>query len=183
VRANRLAERFAALSGHAAESMGRSAGWRFLDLGRRLERGLGMCRLLKEFDTPEATADNYAVLVDIAGSGITYRQRYPAGLAAPAVRDLLALDPSNPRSLAFQIEAIAEHLASLPRLSDDGLAEPQQIEATALVAELTVQRARTLDAHVLQGIENRLLTLNDMIVQRFFLRGGVPLRAAGMTLA
>jgi uncharacterized circularly permuted ATP-grasp superfamily protein/uncharacterized alpha-E superfamily protein len=183
VRANALAERFAALSGHAAESMGRTAGWRFLDLGRRLERALGMCRLLKAFDDAESTADDHAVLIDIAGSGISYRQRYPLGLAAPAVRDLLALDASNPRSLAFQVEAMAAHLAALPRLADDGLAEPQQVEANAIAALLAAQSAATLDADVLQGIENRLLSLNDAIARRFFLRGGTPLRAAGLTLA
>ncbi len=182
-RANALAETLSALAGHAAESMGRSAAWRFLDLGRRLERAVGMCRLLKAFETPDTTADDLAVLIDIAGSGISYRQRYPSGLAAHAVRDLLALDTTNPRSLAFQVELIAEHLASLPRLSDDGLAEPQQVEATALVAELAVQRAERLDAHALQGIENRLLALSDAIGQRFFLRGGEPLRASGLTLA
>ncbi len=182
-RADVLAERFAALAGHSAESMGRTAGWRFLDLGRRLERAVGIGRLLKMFDTPDATADEYAVLVDLAGSAISYRQRYPTGLAARAVRDLLALDTSNPRSLAFQVEAMAAHLAALPRLSDDGVAEAQQIAATGLVAALATQTADTLDSHALQGIENRLFSLSDTLGQRFFLRGGEPLRAPGLTLA
>ncbi|MEP6785123.1 MAG: circularly permuted type 2 ATP-grasp protein [Sphingomonadales bacterium] len=182
-RAAALAERLAALAGLSAESMGRTASWRFLDLGRRLERAVGVCRLLKCFDVPDATADDLALLLDLSSSAISYRQRYPGNLSARAARDLIALDASNPRSLAFQVEAIGAHLAALPRLSDDGMAEAQQVEATALAATLATFRAENLDTHAVQGIENRLLTLNDTIARRFFLRGGEPLRAPGMTLA
>lgn len=182
-RAAALAERLAALAGLSAESMGRTASWRFLDLGRRLERAVGVCRLLKTFDVPDATADDLALLLDLSSSAISYRQRYPSNLSARAARDLIALDASNPRSLAFQVQAIGEHLAALPRLSDDGMAEAQEIEAMALSATLATFRAENLDAHAVQGIENRLLGLNDLIARRFFLRGGEPLRAPGMTLA
>lgn len=182
-RAAALAERLAALAGLSAESMGRTASWRFLDLGRRLERAVSVCRLLKTFDIPDATADDLALLLDLSSSAISYRQRYPSNLSARAARDLVALDASNPRSLAFQVQAIGEHLTALPRLSDDGMAEAQEIEATALSATLATFRADNLDAHAVQGIENRLLGLNDSIARRFFLRGGEPLRAPGMTLA
>ncbi|MES2291440.1 MAG: circularly permuted type 2 ATP-grasp protein [Pseudomonadota bacterium] len=182
-RAAALAERLAALAGLSAESMGRTASWRFLDLGRRLERAVSVCRLLKTFDVPDATVDDLSLLLDLSSSAISYRQRYPSNLSARAARDLIALDASNPRSLAFQVQAISEHLAALPRLSDDGMAEAQEVEATALSATLATFRAEGLDAHAIQGIENRLLGLNDTIARRFFLRGGEPLRAPGMTLA
>ena len=178
-----LSERLAALAGIAAESMGRTAGWRFLDLGRRVERGVGVCRLLKAFDVPDATADDLALILDLSSSAISYRQRYPGGLSPRAVRDLVALDETNPRSLAFQVEAICSHLAALPRLADDGMAEPQQLQATALVAQLSALTAAALDAQAVQGIENRIYTLSDTIARRFFLRGGTPLRASGLTLA
>lgn len=182
-RAAALSERLAALAGLSAESMGRTASWRFLDLGRRLERAVSVCRLLKTFDVPDATADDLALLLDLSSSAISYRQRYPGNLSARAARDLIALDASNPRSLAFQVQAIGDHLAALPRLSDDGMAEAQEIEAMALAATLATFRADNLDTHAVQGIENRLLNLNDLIARRFFLRGGEPLRAPGMTLA
>ncbi len=182
-RASALAERLAALAGLSAENMGRTASWRFLDLGRRLERAIGVCRLVKVFGVGEPSADDLFLLLDLSNSAISYRQRYPGGLAANAVRDLVALDGSNPRSLAFQVEAIGAHLAALPRLADDGMAEPQQIEATALLANLATFAAAALDGHAVQGIENRLMGLSDAIGRRFFLRGGEPLRAAGLTLA
>ncbi len=182
-RAAALAERLAALAGLSAENMGRTTSWRFLDLGRRLERAIGVCRLLKAFGVEGASADDLFLLLDLSNSAISYRQRYPGGLAALAVRDLVALDGSNPRSLAFQVDAIAAHLAALPRLADDGMAEPQQIEANALAATLANLAAGALDAHQVQIIENRLFSLSDALGRRFFLRGGEPLRAAGLTLA
>jgi uncharacterized circularly permuted ATP-grasp superfamily protein/uncharacterized alpha-E superfamily protein len=179
-RATLLHERLAALAGLSAETMGRTAGWRFLDMGRRIERAISVCRILRTLGSDAASADDLAALLELTHSAITYRQRYPTGLAAVAVRDLVALDPGNPRSLAFQVERLAGHLAALPRLSDDGIAELQQQLANALMADLATVSAVTLDDHRVQGIENRLLSLSDAVAHRFFLRGAAPLRASGM---
>lgn len=183
MRVTATAERLAALAGLAAENIGRTASWRFLDLGRRIERAISVCRLLKSLGVNDATGDDLALLLDLSSSTISYRQRYPTGLAALAVRDLVALDVGNPRSLAFQVDAMVTHLASLPRLADDGMAEPQQIEATALGAVLSILAAGELDTACVQSLENRLLALSDAIARRFFLRGGEVLRASGLTLA
>jgi len=182
-RATQLHERLAALAGLSAEAMGRSAGWRFLDLGRRIERSITVCRLLRALGADQGPADDLAALLELSHSAIGYRQRYPTGLAANAVRDLIALDAGNPRSLAFQAEVIARHLAALPRLSDDGMAEAHEQLANALVAELATWSAARLDDHAVQGLENRLLALSDAVAQRFFLRGAEPLRGSGLILA
>ncbi len=182
-RAAQLHERFAALSGLAAENMGRTAGWAFLDCGRRIERAAGTCRLLRTFGGIEASASDLLLLLELTNAQIGYRQRYPMGVAGPAVRDLVALDPGNPRSIAFQIRAIDVHLGTLPRLSNDGMAEPQQAAAHALSAYVATLTAASLGEHAVQGIENRLFAMSDAIQNRFFLRGGEPLRASGLTLA
>ena len=47
----------AALSGLAQENMTQRAGWRFLELGRRIERALVTCRLVRCFaQRPRSTA-------------------------------------------------------------------------------------------------------------------------------
>src|SRR5262245_36851288 len=46
---------------------------------------------------------------------MTYRRRYRATLQVPPVIDLLAADEGNPRSVVFQLAALAEHVAALPR--------------------------------------------------------------------
>ena len=182
-RAAQLHERLAALAGLSAETMARTAGWRFLDLGKRVERAITLCRLVRVFALDTASASDLAAVLDLTSSAISYRQRYPTGLAPIAVRDLVALDPGNPRSLAFQIEAIAAHLDALPRLADDGMAEPQQALARTLLAELAPLSAASLDTEVMQRLENRLLGISDALSRRFFLHGGEAVRAAGLTLA
>ncbi len=97
--------------------------------------------------------------------------------------DLVALDPGNPRAIAFQIAAIQSHLDALPVLADDGMAEPQQAEAAAIHAVIATTSAQTLTEARLREIEQRLMTLSDLVSRRYFLHGAEPLRAGGLTLA
>ncbi|MET0269579.1 MAG: circularly permuted type 2 ATP-grasp protein, partial [Sphingomonas sp.] len=133
-QASALLERFAGLAGLAAENMGRTSAWRFHDLGRRIERGALVCRQLRALAGDEAGADDLTTLLDLNDSQISYRARYLTGLALAPVRDLIALDPFNPRALAFQVDRLREHLEALPRLRDDGMAEEPQRLAIELAA-------------------------------------------------
>jgi uncharacterized alpha-E superfamily protein len=54
-------------------------------------------------------------MLDIADSGMTYRRRYFTEPQLPPVLDLLLTDNTNTRALAFQLRALAEHVAQLPR--------------------------------------------------------------------
>ena len=182
-RAGSLQRRFLALAGLSAEHMGRTAAWRFLDLGRRIERGAASARIVRLFGQAGASAEDLSTLLDVAESQISYRQRYLTGLARVPVVDLVALDAGNPRSLAFQVERIAEHLHALPVLVDDGMAEPQQALGAQLGAVLATATAATLDPDLLGTVERRLAALSDAIARRYFLQGAEPLRGGGLTLA
>ena len=182
-RATALQERFSALAGLAAENMGRTAGWRFHDLGRRIERAIQVCLQLKSFAANEAGADDLTTLLDLNDSQISYRARYLTGFALAPVRDLIALDPFNPRSLAFQVGRIEEHLEALPSLRDDGMPEGHQRVATDLAALVAMARAEQLGVDAVAAIESRLYALSDGVSRRFFLQGNETIRAAGMTLA
>ena len=182
-RAGALQRRYAAIAGLSAEHMGRTAAWRFHDLGRRVERAGAMARAARAFGMAGASLDDLSTLLDLADSQISYRQRYLTGIARVPVVDLVVLDPGNPRALAFQVETIRDHLACLPVLDDDGMAEPQQNEATALHALVAPQQAATLTADTLNEVERRLARLSEAIAHRYFLQGAEPLRASGLTLA
>ncbi|MCC2980583.1 circularly permuted type 2 ATP-grasp protein [Sphingomonas sp. IC4-52] len=182
-RTGSLQRRYAAIAGLSAEHMSRTAAWRFHDLGRRIERALATVRAARTFGLPGASLDDLSTLLDLANSQISYRQRYLTGLARVPVLDLVALDPGNPRALAFQVERIWEHLCALPVLHDDGMAEEQQAEATELKAMVSVARAATINADLLDTTERRLASLSDAIARRYFLQGAEPLRAGGLTLA
>ncbi len=119
-----------AFAGMEMENMTRSYGWRFLDMGRRMERAQHMVEVLKvtllsgESDEPGVLD----LLLELADSFMTYRSRYLATPQLAPVLDLLLVDDSNPRSIGFQIAAIERHIDNLPRDPDRaGLTKKQRI--------------------------------------------------------
>ncbi len=111
-----LVTALAAFSGLAADSMLHSQSWRFLDMGRRIERALSTAQLLS--DTIVKSGNHPALLeaiLEITESSFPYRRRYLTQFERRAVADLLLTEVSNPRSVAFQLATIAQHLAALPR--------------------------------------------------------------------
>jgi uncharacterized circularly permuted ATP-grasp superfamily protein/uncharacterized alpha-E superfamily protein len=182
-RAGSLQRRYAAIAGLSAEHMVRTDAWRFHDLGRRVERGLSLVRATRLFGLAGSNVDDLSTLLDLADSQISYRQRYLTGIARVPVVDLVALDPGNPRAIAYQTARITERLGELPVLSDDGMAEPQQAGARALDAIMTTATAAMIDADMLGDVERRLIQVSDAIGHRYFLHGAEPLRAHGLTLA
>ncbi|HEV3492830.1 MAG TPA: circularly permuted type 2 ATP-grasp protein [Reyranella sp.] len=109
----------ATLSGLAQENMTRGTGWRFLDLGRRLERAkFVVTGALAPFTQSPIDWDAAMwVALELCDSTITYRTRYLGQLQPAPVLDLVMLDDSNPRSLVFQLRAIDGHLDYLARVS------------------------------------------------------------------
>ncbi|MBX3485381.1 MAG: circularly permuted type 2 ATP-grasp protein [Phenylobacterium sp.] len=161
----------AGLSGLAQENMNRVAGWRFLDMGRRIERGANTCQFVRTLAHDEASIDDLDLLLDLNDSQITYRARYIIGLALNPVRDLVMLDPFNTRSVAFQVEALKEHIAVLPTLQEDGIAEAPSRILLPLAAELETEDASALFADNVQRYEETLFSLANAIADRFFLQG------------
>ena len=109
----------ATLSGLAQENMTRGTGWRFLDLGRRLERGqFVLTGALSTFaQSPIDWDAAMRLALELCDSTITYRTRYLGQLQPAPVLDLVTLDDSNPRALAFQLRAIDVHLDYLAKAS------------------------------------------------------------------
>jgi uncharacterized alpha-E superfamily protein len=175
--AERALHTLAAMSGLISENVNRVAGWNFLDMGRRIERGINTCRFTRQFADRDATAESLDVILDIIDSQITYRSRYLVGVARAPVQDMALLDPFNPRSVAFQVARVAEHLASLPVLQEDGIPEAPQRLTTRLTADLSVTAAEEIDVQKILAFEQRLTSLADAIAARYFLRGVHGLKA------
>jgi uncharacterized circularly permuted ATP-grasp superfamily protein/uncharacterized alpha-E superfamily protein len=164
-------QELASFAGLAQENMNRAAGWRFLEMGRRAERAINTVRFGRQFAYDEATPEDLDVLLTLVDCQITYRSRYlVAPLLAP-VRDLVVLDPFNPRSVAFQVQALNEHIASLPALRESGLIERPQRLAVAVQAMLTTAEAGSLDTKTLFSLEQDLLNLADAIGLHYFPHG------------
>jgi len=164
-------QELASFAGLAQENMNRAAGWRFLEMGRRAERAINTARFARQFAYDEAGDEDLDVLLTLVDCQITYRSRYLVGPALAPVRDLAVLDPYNPRSVAFQVAALNEHIASLPSLKEHGLIERPQRLAVALQAMLTTSEASALDVKALFALEQDLLNLADAIGLHYFPHG------------
>lgn len=101
-------------------------GWRFLDLGRRLERAGQLLFLLRAL-LGHASAQGAVgpggigfgefrlhTCLHLAESLFTYRSNFFGPLNAGGLLAWLLAEPENPRGLRFQAERIGEHLAALP---------------------------------------------------------------------
>ncbi|BAM04665.1 circularly permuted type 2 ATP-grasp protein [Phycisphaera mikurensis] len=125
----------AAFAGHSHESFTHEEGWRFLDLGRRIERAVTTAELMRSMlvrpvwlGGGEATGAGpgpagrasasegllLGALLEVGVSAMTYRSRHRALPRIVPVLELLLLDPKNPRSVVWQLHAIEQHLADLP---------------------------------------------------------------------
>jgi uncharacterized alpha-E superfamily protein len=164
-------QELASFAGLAQENMNRAAGWRFLDIGRRAERAINTARFARQFAYDEAGDEDLDILLTLVDSQITYRSRYLlAPLLAP-VRDLAVLDSYNPRSVAFQVATLNEHIAALPSLKEHGLIERPQRLAVAVQAMLATAEAEKLEVKTLFALEQDLLSLAEAIGLHYFPHG------------
>lgn len=190
---NRLIQFLAAFNGMVMENMTRGYGWRFLDMGRRLERLRLMIQLIQQLAVrgdPEADGA-LELLLELADSTMTYRARYHAAPQLPGVLDLLLSDETNPRSAVFQIVTLGEHMTQLPGVDEEGILTPDQRITTRLGNELRLadpaelgETASRFDARIeldrlARRVDRGVHQLSDHIAERFFSHSS-PKRVSGM---
>jgi uncharacterized circularly permuted ATP-grasp superfamily protein/uncharacterized alpha-E superfamily protein len=116
-----------ALSGMAAESMVQDIGWTMMDIGKRIERSLGLTALLRATLTnvrgPAAEQTVTESMLVACESSVIYRRRTLGKVSVAAVADLVLFDGENPRSLVFQLERIRANLKRLPSSSGSSRSE------------------------------------------------------------
>ena len=178
---NRLLLLTASFYGLARENMTRAQGWRFIDMGQRIERSLYLWSLLDcSLRSPQAY--NPSVLeavLEYADSTLTYRSRYTLVPNIAAVYDLVLLDGMNPRSLLFQLLQLEKHFDRLPKETRGALPSAGQ---RILIS--TVSRVRLLDprelfhaegpwhegetGRVIREVESALPRLSEAIAANYF---------------
>ncbi len=175
-------EVLAAFGGMASENMTRHAGWRFLDMGRRLERALFTCAVAGGALAAPArgTEAGLRVALEMCDSTITYRTRYLSAPQAGPVLDLILTDDTNPRALAFQLVATTAHLDALPRRDERPFSGMEEKLAHGALAALRLQDIEalgnpdTFDATVdrlrslVDDTQRRMLALSDALTRAFF---------------
>ena len=144
---DRILRMTAAVAGNAAEAMTRGTGWHFHDLGRRIERSIYVCRVVRAAPRARQAYDDAALrlVLELCDSAITYRTRYLAELSGFAVLHLVLADQSNPRSLAFNWAAADAHLSALPPTG------PETLDQARTALSSHVQHALALFEQDRQG--------------------------------
>jgi len=158
------------LSGYALDSMTRTTGFRFLSIGRRLERLNFLTRAML-IACDEGRDSGLTWLLELCDSVITYRSRYMAQPEWLPVMDLVIRDESNPRSLLFQAIGVRDYLRKL---------EAEHGNCGAELLEPHIQLVRQLDLdsefnpdsrrlqQVLQDFSDAVLAINASLSNQFF---------------
>jgi len=165
-----LISSFMTLAGFTLDGMTRDHGWRFLSLGRRIERVQFQTDAIGAAMTMDAD-DNPEWLLEVSDSIVTYRSRYMARPEWIAVLDLLVADGSNPRGIVFQTAGLRDYIQ---RLGDslDGMPDTGIEGLHRRMLELDPERDFRPDSPALQEalatLRQSVSDLSDEIGLHFF---------------
>lgn len=163
-----LLRKLAGFSGLVHENMYRFSGWRFLEIGRRLERAIhiaGVLSLLARRDAPDGALD---MMLEIGDSVMTHRRQYTVQSGRRTVVDLLALDPLNPRSVLFQLERLKEEIGLLPGTGSSGSLSHAGKEIMRLHTSLAIREPGDLDPEALREIAGEIAGLYTILSKAYF---------------
>ncbi|OIR13525.1 hypothetical protein GALL_53420 [mine drainage metagenome] len=179
----------AAFSGLEMDNMTRGHAWRFLDMGRRIERAINVSTLLQAGLSARRESGDGALgaILEIADSAMTYRRLYFSQPQWPTVADLLVAEESNPRSFAFQVSALLDHLQRLPAgAGPEGVSRRDARDLGSLrkrlaqlgLADLTEGGSDPGEDDplpaTLGGLAEEMRRLSNVVTQRFFAHSPGP---------
>jgi uncharacterized alpha-E superfamily protein len=174
---------FAAYNGLVTENMIYGLGWRFLNIGRRLERAIQTTRLLQTTLGQCSDAEDIVMeqLLMICDSLLTYRNRYRTQVHVVAVLDLLLQDETNPRSLIFQLDVLQRFIAELPHDNVYSYKSRQERIALELISRVRLadpselaqcqpspERPRPELEDLMQHVGELIPELSDVISNSYF---------------
>ncbi|MGV6874292.1 circularly permuted type 2 ATP-grasp protein [Pseudochelatococcus sp. B33] len=154
-------------SGLVHENMYQSMGWRFLSMGRALERALSMVDALAWFAEPDAPEGVLDVLVEVGDSVMAHRRRFTVATNRDTVLDLLALDQLNPRAVLFQLRQLYTHISALPGSGPDAPLTDLERAVMRLHADVATADTGTLDRAQLADFAARVRSLSDLLAAAY----------------
>ncbi len=177
----------AAFSGLSSENMTHEEGWRFLMIGRCLERAHSTSNLLRAMlstvNPDEATILEH--LLSVADSLMTYRRRYRSHLQVNAVLELLLQSELNPRAVGYNLRRLSDFIKDLHnedevpyrsvegRLILEGLTQVRLSSVDTLAEEDSDKFRKDLD-QLLVRLGRLLPNLSDAITNAYFSHAEQP---------
>lgn len=158
-----LLRKISGFSGLVHENMYRFTGWRFLSIGRSLERAIAMTGALAwlaDTDTPDGALD---LAIEIGDSVMSHRRRYSVTTSRETVVDLLALDTMNPRAILYHLTEVKEQIAFLPNAEVNGQMSSLSRAVLQVHTDLAVETPETLDGDRMREIILKLEGLSDLL--------------------
>ncbi len=180
---NTLIGDLASVSGLISDGMNRGPSWRFLELGRCIERAGATARMLitAELKRGPVSPNLLKTMVEILDVRMTYRFRYRENLQRNAVLDLAITDDTNPRSLAYQIDRLVQHVDRLPGYEARPLRSEEMrlvMEAAHAVRMLTTEDlAASTPKNVLialKTVDDCMTKLSDVLTNKYLVHSGTP---------
>lgn len=163
-----LLRKLAGFSGLVHENMYRFAGWRFLELGRRLERAMQIARVTGWLSASDAPDGSLEMLLEIGDSVMSHRRRYSVSAGTQSVVDLLILDPLNPRSALFQLNEVRDQLERLPGGIENGQLAPTVKSALQIHSELIIADPADMTPERLEKLAGDIGMLSSLIASTYF---------------
>ena len=157
-----------ALAGLINESMIRGSGWHFMEMGRRIERAVQIICSTRSMLTPEFDDMEQEILMESAllcGEAlIPYRHRYQNGIRVDKGLEMILLNANNPRSLIYQLEKLAEHVADLPGNKDVFRDEHKHLlEATTALKLSDLAELAKAETGVRQSLDQLLARVQYLV--------------------
>ncbi|TPE53171.1 circularly permuted type 2 ATP-grasp protein [Amaricoccus solimangrovi] len=162
-----LLRKITGFSGLVHENMYRFTGWRFLVIGRAMERSMEMAGLLAWLGAPDAPDGALDLAIEIGDSVMTHRRRYAAATTRETVIDLLALDGMNPRAILYQMGEVRNQVALLPGADVNGQLSRLSREVMRLHTDVATQLPEGLDTDALLDLRDRLFDLSGLLSETY----------------
>jgi uncharacterized circularly permuted ATP-grasp superfamily protein/uncharacterized alpha-E superfamily protein len=158
-----LLRKLTGFAGLVHENMYRFTGWRFLSIGRCLERAISMTTLLDNFADPDAPDGSLDLAVEVGDSVMTHRRRYSVFTSHETVIDLLGLDAMNPRSVLYQLNELRNHVSFLPGAESHGQLSKLSRAVLQAHTSLAIRAPDDLDGPSLKTLRAEVQGLSDLI--------------------
>ena len=165
----------AALSGFSLDAMNRDAGWRFLSLGRRLERLVLLTvalevavNQLKDLGEEGESTQPLDWLLDLTDAAGSFRSQTTGIASWRAVRDIILLDATSPRSLRFQVDGVQQ---AMQRLGLETGSPLVGLEKTGVqIGEWSLLGAPDLAEmqRLFRDLHQEISDLSDLLAARYF---------------
>ena len=166
-----LAREMNLFAGVVDTTLYRDDGWRFLQLGRLVERAqFTIALLLAHIDgvraCEETTDHQWSGLLRVCLAFDTYKRRYGTEIRPARVLDLVVDDHRLPRSLCRCVDAVSETLGAIALGPGPSGAARRQAGDLASAVHMPWSGPPSLDDHVarLQRVAGQGLALHDLVM-------------------